>query len=62
MKVVFGRSEVQSQQDIEEASVYVSVLPIRLNMDQDTVLFLYEFLRHVTTLSQCKWSQCPCNI
>ena len=56
MKVVFTHPEVQSQQVLEEASVYVSVLPIRLNMDQDTILFLYEFARHVSSFSQC---ECP---
>lgn len=54
LKVLFTKPDVQ---DLEEASVYLSILPIRLNMDQDTVLFLYEFTRQVGNLglSQCEF-------
>ena len=62
LKVLFTRPEMHSQQKLEEASVYLSVLPIRLNMDQDTVLFLYEFARHISGCTQCEYvhaSVCP---
>lgn len=52
LKVLFTQPELHTQQTLEEASVYMSVLPIRLNMDQDTVLFLYDFARHVCATSQ----------
>lgn len=32
---------------IEEASVRLSILPIRLNIDQDAIFFLYEFFKQV---------------
>ncbi len=34
LKVLFTRPEVEARPDIEEASVRLSMLPIRLNMDQ----------------------------
>lgn len=47
LKVLFTRPELESDQSIEEAAVRLSVLPLRLNIDQDTVLFLYEFIKQV---------------
>lgn len=57
LKVVFCKAaslEVCDDGALEEASVYLSVLPIRLNMDQDTVLFLHDFARNLSALSNCK--------
>ncbi len=56
LKVVFTPPEVNGERELEEAAVYLSVLPVRLNMDQDTLLFLYQFARHVCGSSHCKYS------
>ncbi|XP_064403938.1 autophagy-related protein 2 homolog B-like isoform X2 [Halichondria panicea] len=49
LKILYTRPELTSDPSLEEASVRVSVLPIRLNMDQDTVLFLCEYVKQVSS-------------
>ena len=52
MKVLYTRPELDAHQ--EEASVHVSVLPIRLNLDQDTVLFLYNYIQQAGDSTHCE--------
>ncbi len=49
--MLYTRPELTSDPTLEEASVRVSVLPIRLNIDQDTILFLCEYIKQVSSSS-----------
>ena len=54
LKVLFTHPELRLEENVEEASVHLSILPVRLNMDQDTVLFLYNFVKQVLDISHCE--------
>ena len=46
LKLLFTRPELETQPSIEEAAIRLSILPIRLNMDQ----VCYSVLHNVTQL------------